>query len=151
MAHVEGEIVINRSVEDVFDFVADQRNELQYNPEMVRSEMISDGPIGVGTQFRAESKSRGGILEMTIEFTTFDRPRKIAEVARLQSMDIRGMLTFDSVSEGTRMRWVWDLEPHGALKLMTPLVALMGRRQERAIWTGLKQLMEAQTTQELQA
>jgi plasmid stabilization system protein ParE len=31
MAEIEGEILIGRSVEDVFDFVADQRNEPQYN------------------------------------------------------------------------------------------------------------------------
>lgn len=31
MAHVEGEIIINRPVEEVFDFVADERNEPHYN------------------------------------------------------------------------------------------------------------------------
>ena len=32
MAKIEGEILIGRPVEAVFDFVADQRNEPQYNP-----------------------------------------------------------------------------------------------------------------------
>jgi hypothetical protein len=31
MVRVEGEIVINRPVEEVFDFVADERNEPRYN------------------------------------------------------------------------------------------------------------------------
>jgi hypothetical protein len=43
---VEGDITIERSVEDVFDFVADERNEPQYNPRMTRAEKISPGPIG---------------------------------------------------------------------------------------------------------
>ena len=48
MARVDGEIVILRPVEEVFDFVADERNEPRYNPRMVRSELISEGPIGWG-------------------------------------------------------------------------------------------------------
>jgi hypothetical protein len=30
--HVQGDIVINRPIDEVFDFVADERNEPQYNP-----------------------------------------------------------------------------------------------------------------------
>jgi hypothetical protein len=40
------------------------------------------------------------------------------------------------------MRWTWNLRPRGLLKLLGPLVARMGRRQEEAIWTGLKRYLE---------
>jgi hypothetical protein len=40
------------------------------------------------------------------------------------------------------MRWVGDVEPKGLLRLIAPLVAWMGRRQELRIWTGLKRLLE---------
>jgi hypothetical protein len=56
MAHVEGEILIGRPVAEVFDFVADERNEPRYNPRMLRAEKLSTGPIGVGTRFRAEMR-----------------------------------------------------------------------------------------------
>ena len=56
MARVSGEILINRPVEVVFDYVADQRNEPIYNPRMLQSEKITDGPIGVGTRFRATAQ-----------------------------------------------------------------------------------------------
>ena len=42
------------------------------------------------------------------------------------------------------MRWSWDLQPHGISRLLTPLIARMGQRQEETIWAGLKQYMEAQ-------
>ena len=143
MAHIEGEIVIARPVEEVFDFVADERNEPRYNPDMLRAEQVSSGPIGVGTRFEAEARARGGTAVMAIEFTEYDRPRRIAEVTHLTSMEIRGTLTFDPVPEGTRMRWSWDVEPRGLLKLASPIVARMGERQERTIWTGLKHYLEA--------
>ena len=49
MIRIEGEIIINRPPEEVFDFIADERNEPLYNPRMRHAEQISNGPIGVGT------------------------------------------------------------------------------------------------------
>lgn len=144
MAHVEGQIIIHRPVDEVFDFVADERNEPRFNPQMRRAEQTSAGPIGVGTTFCAESMSRGRPVEMTITFTDYERPRRLTSSTHLSNMDIQGTLTFDPVPEGTRMRWFWELKSRGMLKLMTPVVALIGRRQERSIWTGLKRYLEAQ-------
>ena len=146
MVRIEGEILINRPAEEVFDFVADERNEPLYNPHMRRAERISDGPIGLGTRFRAEIVSMGRTVEMIIEFTGYDRPRRLASATHMSSMDTHGGLTFDPVPEGTRMRWTWDVEPRGILRLMRPLVAWMGRRQEQRIWTSLKHLLEGQAT-----
>ncbi len=79
---------------------------------------------------------------MTIELTGYERPRRLASTTHLSAMEIHGSLTFDPVPEGTRMRWQWSLEPRGPLKVLRPLIARMGRRQEQAIWSGLKQLLE---------
>ena len=49
MTRIQGEIVIDRPVEVVFDYVADQSNEPQYNPRMVRAEKVTPGPVGKGT------------------------------------------------------------------------------------------------------
>jgi hypothetical protein len=43
------------------------------------------------------------------------------------------------------MRWVGDVRPKGFLRLMSPMVGWMGRRQELRIWTSLKHLLEAPT------
>jgi hypothetical protein len=61
-------------------------------------------------------------------------------------MDIRGLLLFEPVPRGTRMTWVWDLEPHGVLRWLGPLVRRMGDRQEREIWTALKRFMEGRAS-----
>jgi uncharacterized protein YndB with AHSA1/START domain len=141
---VEGDITIERAAEEVFDFVADERNEPQYNPRMTHAEKISPGPIGVGTRFRSVMTGTGPAVEMTIEYTAYDRPNRLASTTHLSNMDIEGVLLFEPVSDGTRMQWIWDIEPRGLYKLIGPLVQRMGERQERAIWTGLKHLLEAQ-------
>ena len=72
MARIDGEIVIGRPVDVVFDYVADQRNEPQYNPQMVRAEKITAGPVGKGTRFRSAVTSMGRTAEMLIECTGYD-------------------------------------------------------------------------------
>ncbi len=142
MIHINGDIVIDRPVEDVFDYVADECNEPSYNAQMRLAEKISDGPIGVGTQFRAEVVSGGRPVSMVIEFIEYERPRRLVSKTTMSSMDIAYTLTFKPVREGTRMRWSGEIQPHGMVKLMGPLVAWLGRRQELRIWTGLKGLLE---------
>ncbi len=142
MIHIKGDIVIGRPVEDVFDYVADECNEPSYNAQMRLAEKISNGPIGVGTQYRAEVVSGGRPVSMVIEFTEYERPGRLASRTTMSAMDIAYTLTFEPVRDGTRMGWSGEIEPHGVLKLMGLLVGWMGRRQELRIWTGLKDLLE---------
>jgi hypothetical protein len=58
--NIAGEIVINRPIDVVFDFVADERNEPRYNPRLRRVEQTTPGPIGRGTRFRAETTATMG-------------------------------------------------------------------------------------------
>ena len=143
MSHIEGEIRIERAIEEVFDFVADERNEPLYNPRMLNAVKVTDGPIGIGTQFTATTKTGGRTADMIIEVTGFDRPTRLANSTTLSTMDIQGNLTFEPTQNGTCMRWSWDLAPKGALKLVAPIVTAMDRRNEKAIWTSLKDLLEA--------
>jgi carbon monoxide dehydrogenase subunit G len=143
VVRIEGELVINRAVDEAFDFVADERNEPRYNANMLRAEKTSPGPVGLGTEFRAEVATMRRTTATTVELTAFERPRRLALTARMSTMDIQGTLTFDPVSEGTRMRWSWDVQPRGVFKLMSPIVARIGQRQERTIWSNLKRLLEA--------
>jgi hypothetical protein len=70
MVRIDCQIVINRPVEEVFDFVADERNEPRCNARMRRAEQISEGPIGLDTRYRAELVAMGRTITMDIEFTS---------------------------------------------------------------------------------
>jgi Polyketide cyclase / dehydrase and lipid transport len=144
MAFIEGEITIARPAGQVFDFAADQRNEPRYNPRMVRAEKVTGGPVGKGTRFRSAVLAMGRAIEMRSELTGYHRPSRLASRTAMAQADILGTLTFAPVPGGTRMRWSWVVRPKGASRLLTPVISRIGRRQERAIWTGLKRYLEAQ-------
>jgi len=143
MARIDGEIVIGRPVEVVFDYVADQSNEPRYNPQMVRAEKLTPGPVGQGTQFRSAVASRGHAAEMLIECTSYERPTLFATTTTMTQADISYTLRFEPAGRGTRMRWSGQVRPKGAFRLLGPLVTWLGTRQEQRTWAALKQHLEA--------
>jgi carbon monoxide dehydrogenase subunit G len=142
MAKINGSIFIDRRPEVVFDFVADERNEPKYNPKMTTVTLLTEEPIGVGSRFHATLMLRGRPITMTVEFTEFVRPRRLASVTTTGPMDTVGALSFEPSGTGTLMTWSWHIKLRGVAKIGSPVVSSMGRRQEYAIWTGLKQLLE---------
>jgi len=140
MVNIAGEILIKRPAKEIFDFVSDERNN--YDPRVLRTELLTNGPIGVGTRFHSESKSMGRTVKMIVEITGYERPQRLATSTHLASMDIHSTLLFEPVAEGTLLRWSSNLEPHGLLKLITPLIAAIGRRQTSTIWANLKRTLE---------
>ena len=147
MARIEGEIVIDRPVKMVFDYVADQSNEPQYNPRMVRAEKITPGPVGKGTRYRSAVASMGRTAEMLIEYTSYDRPTRLTTTTTMRQADISYTLTFEPTATGTRMRWSGRVRPKGGFRLLGPLITWMGIRQEQRIWTSLKNRLEATPAQ----
>jgi uncharacterized protein YndB with AHSA1/START domain len=143
MVKIQGSTVIARPVEDVFDFVADERNEPKYNPHMLRAEKVTPGRIATGTRWLATIESRGRPLDMKIEVTDYTRPVRLASTTSMSTAEIRGVVTFEPDPAGTRMRWSWELQPKGVFKLMGPVMARLGRRQEAEIWAGLKRYLES--------
>ncbi|HSE71412.1 MAG TPA: SRPBCC family protein [Nocardioidaceae bacterium] len=142
MTRIEGSIDIRCAPEVVFDYVADQRNEPRYNPHMLLSEKVTDGPVEAGTRFRAMVAARRIPRGMDIELTGYDRPHHLASTTTMSSGKVTGTIAFVPIPEGTRMSWVWDVEPLGSARVLTPLIKVLGHRQERAIWTGLKRHLE---------
>ena len=141
---IQGDIVINRPIDEVFDFAADECNEPEYNPDMTLAEMVTQGPIGVGSKFHCVMTGARA-ADMTIEYTEFDRPRRLASTAHMSSMDINGTLLFEPQGQSTKMKWLWNIEPRGFMKLLGPIVRRMGERQELANWTAMKKVLEAQS------
>lgn len=143
MVQISGSIVIARPPEAVFDVVADQRNEPSFNPRMLRAEKVTDGPIGPGTRFTATVRSGGRTADMVVEYTSFDRPRELASVSTMTSAQVVGRLCLEPVPEGTRLWWSWDLRPVGRVRLLRPVLHLLGNRQERRVWSALKVQLES--------
>lgn len=97
----------------------------------------------MGTRFAARMTSGRRRADMVIETTEYDRPRRLGSVTTMDMANINGVITFDAGSAGTVMIWAWEVHPGGVARFFAPLIAIVGRRQERTIWGGLKQYLES--------
>ena len=149
---ISGEILIKRPPAEVFDIVADERNEPRYNPNMLSADLVSPEPIQAGTRSHALIRNGRMTVYVDIELSRYERPQLLGSHSRssvrmlgrkVPMLDTQGTLTFDAVAEGTLMRWSWLLRAHGPLRLLPGMVAKMGTRQEQTIWAGLKAMLEA--------
>jgi len=67
MMHIEVATIIDRPVEQVFQFVATEhfQNHPKWDPSIVEITPLSAGPVGVGTTARVVRKQGLGSLEVT--------------------------------------------------------------------------------------
>jgi hypothetical protein len=77
MVHVNGSMTICRPLETVFDYAANQSNEPTYNPRMVASEKVGEGPVGVGTHFRATVLAGGRPNGLAFSLNGRDRANEV--------------------------------------------------------------------------
>jgi uncharacterized protein YndB with AHSA1/START domain len=143
MPHIAGEITIDAPVGEVFDLVADERNEPKYNPRIRRAEKVTEGPVGPGARFVAEPKGMGAKGAMTLEVLEYERPHRLHNAVRSSYLQVDGTLTFEEVADGTKLSWEWDMGLVGPMRLLSPLLAAIGPRWERRNWVGLKEYVEA--------
>ena len=144
MVGIEGDITIARPVDVVFDYVADQTNEPQYNPRMVRAQKVGAAPIGRGTTFRSAGGGRAAArADLLIEITDFDRPR----LPGLGHDDGAGRHPLRPALRAGRRRNAHELDqaghqPKGRCTCSVTLIAWLGRRQEERIWQSMKVHLE---------
>ena len=143
MTHIRGDVTIQAPVEEVFDLVADERNEPAYNPRIVRAEKIGDGPVGPGSRFVARPRGTGGGGAMTVDVLEYDRPHRLHNEVRSAYMHVDGEVVFEPVAGGTRLRWDWDMRLVGWMRPLSPVLAVVGPRWERRNWVGLKHHLES--------
>jgi uncharacterized protein YndB with AHSA1/START domain len=73
----EANTVIDRPIEEVFDFLADGTNDPKFSPRVLEITKTTDGPVGVGTRFASTVKDAGMKTKREFELTEFERPTKI--------------------------------------------------------------------------
>ncbi len=145
MIKIENSVVINRPVDEVFEFLANSENDPQWQSGAQEVMKTSEGPIGVGTTFTTVSRLLGRRLESTVEYTAYEPNKRLAGKATSGPIPFQFETTFEPAAEGgTKVTNSGEGDAGGFFKLAEPLVARMLRRQFDTNSANLKDLLEAQ-------
>jgi uncharacterized protein YndB with AHSA1/START domain len=142
---INNTVVIHRPVEEVFAFVTDPSATPRWQPNLVRSELLTQGPLRSGSSVK-EARRVGPWRSGAIwQVTEFDPPHRRGYTYPTGFGPIRqsGLTTFVPVGGGTRVEFTATLEAAGALRLLLPLLARLMAKQNDQNFTRLKQLLES--------
>ena len=135
--------LINRPASEVFAYVSEISNDANWRTGIVEAAMTSDGPMGVGSTGYDRGVARGQTAESGWRITEF----KAGSVARWDLVTGpykgKGGYICEPVDGSTRFTLEADVRVGGLLALLGPLVAIIGRRQNRRDVEKLKDILES--------
>lgn len=145
--HLDTSTEIDRSVEEVFEYVTSVENNAEWEPRMVESPP-ADGEMGVGTTWRPEIEGLRGTEETTMECIAYDPPTKFGYATPDGMMGGRlktkqAIYTFSQDGDRTRVDWSGIIEVHGLLRLLTPVLSRNLRSDVDTSLTNLKSVLES--------
>jgi uncharacterized protein YndB with AHSA1/START domain len=121
VVQVDFSIAIARPVEDVFAVLSDPRNSTKWAASSVEMEVLTPGPIRVGSRRRGVARGIAGrTIETVAEITEFEPNRRIAVRTVRASIPFTTSIDFRRLEGVTGINWTWVLEPQGVLRLAEP-------------------------------
>lgn len=138
----EHSVLIDRPVHDVFEYVADQRNETNWHTDVL--EARPETPLELGSRVTWLVKFMGED-EYTSEVTSFDQDRRIELIGREGPVtQIVLTHTFAASNGGTRYTRRVQIPAKGMFRVMGPIMKVTGaaHRRNAGFAENLKQLLE---------
>jgi len=136
---VNVDVEVARPRDQVFDLMADARNEPAWNSQVTRTELVSEEPIGPGTEFTTTNRGQ----EYVAVISSYQRPELLAFTVVGHTMEIVSTMRFAESSGGTRLTATFDLQPKGSMKLMMPLMAGAVRKDFPKQFESFKEFCES--------
>jgi carbon monoxide dehydrogenase subunit G len=123
MIRVEGNVEINRPIEQVWSFLTNIDNASKWDTGIIEAKKTSDGPVGLGTTLDAVTESRNKRRIMKVKVTEYDLYKKVAwTIADAGFGTGKTIYKFESVGGGTILSKISEVELKPLLKLLTPIL-----------------------------
>lgn len=139
MIEATGETVIRRSPADVFEFVADARNEPKWLPGAESVEKVTAGNIGLGTVFEGRYRGAGRVR---LEVVQFAPPTALTFRARARIVNFDDRITLHGQGTATHLTAIMHAQPVGIMRLVEPIMARTMKRQFTSNWDALRGPLE---------
>lgn len=130
--------IIHAPIEKVYGYVSDPANDVNWRTGVTESGLTTDPPLGPGSEGYVKVGSQTGRWKVTVIEPGSSVDWDLTEGPYAGS----GGYRLEEVEGGTQFTLVSEVEPQGFLRLLGPLFARMGRKQNQADVETLKGLLE---------
>jgi hypothetical protein len=134
---------IHCSLEEVFAFVADPRNDTRWTPAVEEVHKTSEGPLGAGAIFEAVFRLLGRRFVAT-KIAEYEPTRKVVlEPPTAGPVQLVGMRSVEAAPGGTRLTITFEGQTGGFFRVAEPIFAHLASRQLKVNLDDLKGLLES--------
>ncbi len=136
--------IIKRPISDVFDYLADVENDVNWRDEIIQAEFISKAPLGIGSEGRHKVKQGSGELDVTWKCTRLDSPVNI-EWEWTSGIPASAGYKLKTTDEGTDFTFYGTTTDKGITRFISPIIQFVFNRQLQKNAENLKKILESNT------
>jgi len=138
---IEATAIVDRPVEEVWDFMTDLENTPKWDPGVLEAKQTSEGPKGVGTTIQTRHPRNRTLNSRAIEYEP--NHRFALEFTSGPIKGTRVSYSTEAVEGKTKLTRTFDLKFSGAYRLIGPFVARGARREGGAEVNNVKRILES--------
>lgn len=131
-------VQINKPPYEVFNYVSDMRNEVNWNPDVQYVAKKSAGPVETGTIFSAKWR-QSDTMDVTI--TQYYPPYSVT-FENGGPLEVTLQLQLLKVGEATKLESKFMATPHGFTRAIFPVLKSQMEAREKENMTHLKKILE---------
>ncbi len=142
MIHHEISIHLNCPPHDVFAFLVDPQKLMLWQSNLIKSEIVSEGPLHVGSRFHEVRRMGPREVDIRGEISEFTPDRRLS--TRTETKPQAGVrYVLEPEDGGTRLHYDFTVHTAGMMRLMQPVISRSIRQGTEADLQKLRQLVEA--------
>jgi carbon monoxide dehydrogenase subunit G len=135
-----GGALIRCAASDVFNFLADARNEPAWLPGAVQVDKVTPGQVGLGTLFEGRYRGTGRVR---LEVFAYQPPTTLTFRARARIVHFDDRIVLTQEDGATRLTAVMEAQPVGLMRIFERVMARTMQRQFAANWEALRRQLES--------
>ncbi len=144
MIRIETIVVINRPIDEIFEFVSDVGNNPLWQSSVIEGRQTSAGPLGVGTTIITISRYLGLRIKSDWMVVEYEPNKKYVAKSLSGRGQAKGTWAFEPVANGTRVDLVAEMGLSGLLRIVEPMLKIIAQRETDKEFAALKELLESQ-------
>jgi len=130
-------------LDEAFQYVADFANAKEWDPGVVTTRRLDDGPLGPGARYELGVRMGGRVAPMEYRVTTWERPHRVVLTGTGSNVDAVDDIRFEATAGGTAIDYIADIRLGGVLRLARPFLRGALERIGRDAADGMRRTLAA--------
>lgn len=135
-------ITVNRPLHEAFSYISDFRTTTEWDATAIKAKKLTPGAVGVGTAFLVHCRIPLGSVAIHYSVTALEVDHFMELRGSASLFDIVDRITFEASDSGTRIDYVAEITPKGAMQLAEKALVPGMQRMGRHSLQGMQRALE---------